>query len=262
MPVRGDAQPLQPVLGRAQRIVVRLLQQRHHARHRVARRHPQRLTRLLGELRVGAAPVHQPVQEVLLPLQVAALQPGALPPVGLHQRGVLHIQRRPQPLPGQQQQMLVDVDLVVPAQPQQRLPQGAGAQVVGVEHPVQRHPLAGPGPPGLPPQLHRVLLRRRQPRHGLNAAPHVLPGGAALVGLQLGGLLAPVGVGLQQHPGDLLGDPVHLRQQQRKRPGDGAFGLRIQPRDPRRPHGLPGGPLPVTHSSEHATAFRIRQTSL
>ena len=79
-----------------------------------------------ANVRVGAAPLDQRVERALLALEVAAVQPHALAAVGVDEDGVLHVERRPDPLPGDEQHLVVDV--AVRALGEQRLPEERGCR--------------------------------------------------------------------------------------------------------------------------------------
>ena len=70
--------------------------------------------------------------------------------------------------PGDEQHLLLDV--VAGALREQRLPEHAGAERVGVEHHLHRDALARPPPPGLAPQLGRAVGGVVDPGHRLDAA--------------------------------------------------------------------------------------------
>ncbi len=221
MPHRDPSGPLEAVVGCTERLVERLVEGRHHARQRLVEAHPEGLGGLPRELRVGAATLHQPVEDALLALQVAALQPGALAAVGLDEHGVLHVEGVPDPLPGHEQHVLVDAQVVPGALVQQRLPQHPGAEAVGVEHQLHRHTLPGPSPAGLAPHVGGLLARLRLPGHGQDAAADVLARARADVGAQVvAGLVVPLAVLLEQRQRDVVGDRVGAVDQRGPRPLD------------------------------------------
>ena len=147
VPVRDDPLPLQPVLEGSERLLQRPVVRRDDARDRLLGADAEHVAGLGREVRVGAATLDEHVERALLALQVAPVQPHALASVGLDEDRVLHVERRPDLLAGDQEHLLVHV--VASALREQRLPEHPGPERVGVEHHLHRDALPRPVAPGL-----------------------------------------------------------------------------------------------------------------
>jgi hypothetical protein len=154
---------------------------RYHAGHGVVSADAENVVRFAGEQRVRASALDKTVEKALLTLKVASLQPRALTAVELDQGSVLNIERGPDSLPGDQKHMIIDPEIRVVSLLEERLPQHAGTQTVGIEDQLHWHTLTGPAAAGLPPQMDRLVLGFSQSRHGENAAPNVFPGVGAKI---------------------------------------------------------------------------------
>ena len=226
VPVRDDPVPAQPLGRRRQRLVQRPVVRRHDTGHCHLGTDAEHLAGLGSERRVGAASLDQRIERALLALQVAAVQPHALAAVGVDEDGVLHIERLPHPLPGDEQHLVVE--LAVLALGEQGLPEEPGAERVGVEHELHGDPLPGPATPGLPPQLGRQMGGTLEAGHRLDAAPDVLTGAGPDVDLELGtGPLVDLDVLLEERRRDAVGDPVSLVEQGQPRGGDPGIEVRV-----------------------------------
>src|SRR5665647_2257571 len=126
----------------------------------------------------------------------------------------VHIERGPDPLPGYQEDMVVDAQVGVVPLLEERLPQHPGSEAVGVEDQLHRDPLPGPAAAGLPPDVDRLLLRVGESRHGADTPADVLPGVGPNVRAQIRPdcvvVLAAV---LHQRERDVVGDRVGMVEQ-------------------------------------------------
>ena len=221
MPGGIDPCAFQSVFGCPQRLVQGAVEVRHHAGQGGVGADAQQVTRLAGKHGIGAPALDKTIEEALLALKVAPLQPRTLTTVRIHKSRVLHIERGPDLLPGYEEHMVVDVQVRVVPLLEKCLPQHPGSQAVCVEDQLHRDALAGPATAGLSPDVDRLVLGVGKSGQSSDPTTDVFAGACTNLGTQLrpGRIVVVVAI-FQERKGDAVRNGIGAVQQRLPTAGD------------------------------------------